>query len=374
MAMVRACRKVCLVTAGGDAPGVNAVVRAFVHQATRRSIAIHGSRYGFEGLVAVDGLVPLSLESVRGILPKGGSILGCSTRINPFFYTTKEQPQRRDMGPAIADRLRSDGFDAMVLVGGDGTMHAARRFMQEGMPCVGVPKTIDNDLGGTDATCGFDSAVDVAAHAVEALHSTAEAHQRVMIVEVMGRYTGWIALRAGLAGGADIILIPEIPYAIEPVIAKIREREALGRRFTIIVVAEGATPRGGKPAEAAPGRPGLLPRLGGEGERLARELESRDIGHEIRVNVLGHLQRGGAPSAFDRMLGTRFGVHAATLCDEAAFGRMTSLRGTRVESILIEEALRERRAVDPAGDLVATAEAVGVELGGRHTACFPEDA
>ncbi len=223
--------RVCLVVGGGDAPGVNAVIRGFTHAARRFSIEVLGSRYGFEGMIDPAGIAPVSLADIRGILPRGGCVLGCSTRTNPFFVSTPHEGTR-NLGPEIVHRLRSSGVDALVLVGGDGTMLAAGRFSELGMPCVGIPKTIDNDLGQTDPACGFDSAVETATAAVDALHSTAEAHARVMLVEVMGRNAGFIALHAGLAGGADVILVPEIPYRLDRVVEKIREREALGLRFS----------------------------------------------------------------------------------------------------------------------------------------------
>lgn len=357
-------RRVCILVGGGDAPGVNAVVRGFVHGARHFSLEVLGSRYGFEGLTAPDGIVPLSLADIRGILPKGGCSLGCSTRVNPFFASTNGT-ETHDEGPAIIDRLRSLGVEGLVLVGGDGTTVAAARFGKLGMPCIGVPKTIDNDLGETDVACGFDSAVEVATRAVDALHSTAEAHSRVMLVEVMGRGAGFIALHAGVAGGADVILIPEVPYRLERVIAKIREREALGLRFSIIVIAEGAKPVGGDTLEIEAGRPGHLARLGGAGERLRRELEAANLGHEIRLTVLGHLQRGGSPSAFDRNLGTRLGTYAAELCHRGEYGRRIVIHNGNLDTIALptddERQLHKRVniAEDP---MVRAARLVGIEL------------
>jgi 6-phosphofructokinase 1 len=249
------------------------------------------------------------------------------------------------------------------MAGGDGTMSFAQRFIALGVPCVGIPKTIDNDLDATDLTFGFDTAVHTATWAIDALHSTAASHDRVMILEVMGRYAGWIALCSGIGGGADVILIPEVPYDPLRVVAKIKEREALGLHFTIIVVAEGARPKGGELAVIEGGTPGHLPRLGGAGERLMRELMEAKVEHEIRVTVLGHLQRGGSPSPFDRVLGTRMGTHAAELCARGAYGRMVCLRGTTVRSVPIEEALGKPKYVDPNGQLVATARGVGIEIG-----------
>jgi phosphofructokinase-like protein len=356
-------RRVCILSGGGDAPGVNAILRAFVHASHQHSIDVLGCRYGFEGLLDPAAIVPLRIADVRGILPRGGCVLGCSTRVNPFFVTDKEGGPPRDMGPSIVERLRAMEIEALVLVGGDGTMLAVRRFMKLGMPCIGIPKTIDNDLGNTEITCGFDSAVDTATRAIDALHSTAEAHARIMIVEVMGRHAGWIALHAGVAGGADVILIPEVPYALERVLLKVRERESLGLRFSIIAVAEGAKPLGGDIAEIEKGRPGHLARLGGAGERLLQALEAANTGHEVRLTVLGHVQRGGSPSAFDRNLGTQLGAYAADLCARGAWGQMVSLRGGRVESVLLDGDAPMKKRVDMSGSLVLAARGVGIEFG-----------
>ncbi len=354
-------RRVCIVTGGGDAPGINGVLRAFVHGCSP-DIEVFGARFGFEGLADPAGIVPMPLDFVRGILHKGGSVLGCSTKVYPF-HAKAAKSETSEIGPAIIERLRAMNVEGLVLVGGDGTMGAARRFMELGLPCIGVPKTIDNDMGGTDQTFGFDTAVDTATRAVDALHSTAESHRRIMILEVMGRYAGWIALECGVAGGADIILIPEIPYDIERVHQKIEEREKLGLRFSIVVIAEGAAPRGGAALEVEKGRPGHLPRLGGAGARLAAELERIDPAWEVRVTVLGHLQRGGTPSPFDRTLGTRFGAHAAKLVREGGWGQMVALRGAHVEAIPIDAACEEKKLVDPNSEFVAAARSVGIELG-----------
>ena len=357
-------RRVCLVVGGGDAPGVNAIVRAFAHAARRLSIEVVGSRYGFEGLVGIDGLAPIGLADIRGILPKGGCALGCSTRINPFF-AADIAGQTRDLGPEIVNRLRSFGVEGLVLVGGDGTTVAATRFAKLGMPCLGIPKTIDNDLGQTDIACGFDTAVETATRAVDALHSTAEAHCRVMLVEVMGRGAGFLALHAGVAGGADVILIPEIPYRIERIVAKIREREALGLRFTIIVVSEGAKPEGGDALEIEPGRPGYLARLGGAGDRLRHQLEELKLGHDVRLTVLGHVQRGGSPSAFDRIFGAQLGTYAAELCSRREYGRRIVFRDGRLTTLALptdgEQVLHKRLGLDD--PLLRTAQLLGIELG-----------
>jgi ATP-dependent phosphofructokinase / diphosphate-dependent phosphofructokinase len=349
--------RVCLLTGGGDAPGLNAVVRGFFHAATRRGLLVYASHFGFEGLLGREPVVPLRLEDVRGLLPRGGSVLGCSTRSNPFAGPTSDVAER------LQSRVKELQLDALVLAGGDGTMAIAERLEELGIRCVGIPKTIDGDLGGTDLTCGLDTAVETATRAIDALHSTAEAHQRVMIVEVMGRNAGWIALRAGIAGGADAVLIPELPYDPQRVVAKIREREGLGLRFSIVVVGEGAAAIGGSASVVEAAHSGQPARLGGAGERLAHELRSCGVGHDVRVTVLGHLQRGGTPTAFDRLLATRFGAHAAQLCADRCFGRMVSLRGSHVDSVTIAEANRSSSRVDPSGELVTCAHAMGIELG-----------
>jgi 6-phosphofructokinase 1 len=356
--------RVCLLTGGGDAPGLNAAVRAFVHVATRRDVLVCASHYGFEGLLGQEAVSPLRLEDVRGLLPRGGSILGCSTRSNPFAQLADAAATH-----AVTDRLRSRlnelGACALVLAGGDGTMSIAAQLDEIGIRCIGIPKTIDGDLGATDATCGLDTAVATATHAIDSLHSTAEAHQRVMIIEVMGRDAGWIALRAGIAGGADAVLIPEIPYEPARVVAKIRERAALGLRFSIVVIGEGAAAVGGAASEVEGSSLDHPARLGGAGERLARELRrTPDFNHDVRVTVLGHLQRGGSPTAFDRLLATRLGAHAAELCSMRSFGRMVILKDSRVTSVPIREAIAAPARVEPSGELAECARALGIELGG----------
>jgi len=359
--------RVCLLTGGGDAPGLNAAVRAFVHVATRRSLLVCASRFGFEGLLGREQVVPLRIDDVRGILHRGGSILGCSTQSNPFA------PRSSDMLPGEAvetlrRRLAELAIDGLVLAGGDGTMAIAARLGELGIQCVGIPKTIDGDLGGTDRTCGIDTAVQTATNAIDALHTTAEAHRRVLIVEVMGRNAGWIALRAGIAGGADAVLVPEIPYDVARVVDKVRERDELGLRFSIVVVGEGAMPTGGGTSEVEHSQAGQPARLGGAGERLASELRGAGLPHEARVTVLGHLQRGGTPTAADRLLATRFGAHAAELCADGRFGRMVSLQGDGVGSTPIAEACRAVARLSPDHELVRCARAIGIELGAAQGA------
>jgi len=356
-------KRVCILTGGGDAPGLNPVLRAFTKQASALGIEVFGSEDGFEGLV--DGRVhQLEPRDVRGILPRGGSILGCSNRGNPFAFPTKNdagETELVDRSEVVLHRLKELAIDVLVLVGGDGTMELGLRFEKLGIPVVGVPKTIDNDLGTTDFTFGLDTAVGNATWAIDNLHATAESHDRVMILELMGRHAGWITLCAGIAGGADVILIPEIPYDVTRVAAKIRERSESGSTFSIVVIGEGARPLG-EDISTTEAKPGHAPRLAGAGHRLKSLLEEH-VDSDIRVTVLGHLQRGGTPSAFDRLLGTRFGVRAAQLCAGKRTGRLVVLRGTKLRSVPLEEACAKPKLVPPHGELVGAARAVGIEMG-----------
>ena len=359
-------RRVCILTGGGDAPGLNPVLRAFVKAAIRAGIEVIGSEDGFSGLMEDPvRVVPLTDARIRGILHKGGSVLGCSNRANPFAHRVvddKGQTHTLDLSSRIKDQLQALGCDALVLVGGDGTMNMGMRFWQLGVPIVGIPKTIDNDLAATDRTFGLDTAVTTATWAIDTLHSTAEAHDRVMIVELMGRDAGWIAMHSGLAGGADVILIPEIPYDLDRVVDKVRERSANGRTFSVIVIGEGAKPIGGTIATLDDAREGQPPRLGGAGQQLEKLLEGQ-VRHEIRVTVVGHLQRGGSPSSFDRILGSRFGVHAAHMCEMGIFGRVVALKGNDVTDVPIEATVANLKRVPPDGELVAVARALGIEMG-----------
>lgn len=358
--------RVCILTGGGDAPGLNAVLRAFVKTCAEAGIEVYGSEDGFEGLIQPGRLVKLTPATVRGILPRGGSILGCSNRANPFAYPSvdkKGKPTVVDVSAKVLDRLQQHGIDILVMVGGDGTMTHAKAFMDRGVSVIGVPKTIDNDLAATDFTFGFETAVATATWAIDALHSTAEAHDRVMVLELMGRYAGWITLHAGIAGGADVILIPEIPYDIERVVEKIKGRSAQGATFSIVCVGEGARPIGGEVSTLTKGsQRGHLPRLGGAGQHVAEQLAGR-VPHEVRVTVLGHLQRGGSPCAFDRLLGTRFGVRAAEMCSTWKVGEMVALRGLEVVSVPLAAAIDNSKLVRPDGDLINVARRVGIELG-----------
>jgi ATP-dependent phosphofructokinase / diphosphate-dependent phosphofructokinase len=331
--------RIGVLTGGGDCPGLNAVIRAIV----RKGIdgygqAILGFRDGWRGPLE-NSYAELTIESTRGILPRGGTILGTS-RTNPF---------KRDDGPArIRDNMRSLNLDGLIAIGGEDTLGAASRLYDEHeLPVLGVPKTIDNDLGGTDMTFGFDTAIQVATEAIDRLHTTAESHNRVMVLEVMGRHAGWIALHSGLAGGADVILIPERPFKIDQVCDLIRRRHSRGRYFSIVVVAEGATPKEGtmETLTGAKDEFGHV-RLGGIGMQLEREIEER-TGYETRATVLGHTQRGGTPTAFDRVLATRLGVAAVDAANDGGWGTMPALRGNRIELVRLSEAVAELRTVPP---------------------------
>ncbi len=328
-----------MLTGGGDCPGLNAVIRAIV----RRGIdghghAIVGFRDGWRGPLE-NAYEELTIESTRGILPRGGTILR-SSRTNPF---------KRDDGPArVREHMETLNLNGLIAIGGEDTLGAAARLFDEhGLSVLGVPKTIDNDLGGTDMTFGYDTAVQIATDAIDRLHTTAESHNRVMIVEVMGRHAGWIALHSGLAGGADVILIPERPFDIEEVCRLIRRRHSRGRYFSIVVVAEGAVPKEGT-METIKGEEDEFGhvRLGGIGQRLEHEIETR-TGFESRATVLGHIQRGGTPTAFDRVLATRLGVAAIDAANDGSWGHMPALRGTRIVLVPLSEAVAKLRTVPP---------------------------
>jgi len=329
--------KVGILSGGGDAPGINAVIRAVVRKGFQHyRDEIVGIKDGWRGLLEGEFL-PLDLKSASGILPRGGSILGTS-RTNPF----KQESGARK----ILKNAKKNGIEAVVVIGGEDTLSVAYKMGEFGLKCIGVPKTIDNDLPGTDYTFGFNTAVAIATEALDRLHTTAEAHHRVMILEVMGRYTGWIALEAGLAGGADIILIPEKPFDIDEICDYIRRRQERGRNFSIIVVAEGAKPKGGKEIVYSESIDefGHI-RLGGVGYYLGKEIE-KCLSIETRVVVLGHLQRGGSPTAFDRILATRFGIAAIDLVHEGKFGYMVAIKGNKIVSVPLKDVAGKRKTVD----------------------------
>jgi phosphofructokinase-like protein len=361
----RGIRRIAINTGGGDAPGLNAVIRAATLAALQEGWEVLGIRRGYMGVLEPDvdgeaGVFPLTPQAVRGITHLGGTILGTTTRGNPFGLEVR-QPDgtwgKVDRSDEIVEAFRRLEIDALVAIGGDGSLAIAHALYQKGLPVIGVPKTIDNDLRATDVTFGFQTAVEVATDAIGRLHSTAEAHQRVMVVQVMGRHTGWIALESGMAGGADVILIPEIPYSLEAIARKVRDREAHGRRFSIVVVAEGALPAGGQPSYAdASGR------YGGIADRLADELQVV-CDKETRPMVLGHIQRGGSPIAYDRNLALRFGAAAVRCIRDGRLGTMVALQGADVRSVPLAEAISSIKHVPLDADLVVAARQLGISLG-----------
>jgi ATP-dependent phosphofructokinase / diphosphate-dependent phosphofructokinase len=332
--------RIGILTGGGDCPGLNAVIRAIV----RKGIGVHGHevigfRHGWGGVLR-DDAIELSRDSTRGILHRGGTVLGTS-RTNPY---------KEDDGEArVKAVLERRGVDALIPIGGDDTLGVARRLHEAGVPVVGVPKTIDNDLNGTDYTFGFQTAVQIATDAIDRLHTTAESHNRVIVVEVMGRHAGWIALHSGMAGGADVILVPERPFDIEEVCRRLERRHRAGPTFSIVVVSEGAIPSGQAEAQSLHQGTDAFghARLGGIAVHLEREIEER-TGFETRMTILGHVQRGGTPLAYDRVLGTRFGLEAVDAVTEGDLGRMVALRGTEIVRVPIDDALQESKTLDPA--------------------------
>jgi phosphofructokinase-like protein len=329
--------KIGILTGGGDCPGLNSVIRAVVRKAVNQGLEVVGFKNGWKGLIEKD-TITLNLDTVSGILPKGGTILGTS-RTNP--YKNENGVQK------VKENFKKAGLDGLIAVGGEDTLGVASKLIKDGLTnIVGVPKTIDNDLSCTDYTFGFDTALNTAMECIDKLHTTAESHHRIIVVEVMGRHAGWIAIEAGIAGGADVILIPEIPIDIDDVCAQIKKRHARGKTFSIVVVAEGAEFKKGTfvTQESKLDDFGHI-RLGGIGEKLASEIEKR-VGYETRVSVLGHIQRGGSPTAFDRILGTRFGVKAVELILDKKFGKMVALSGNKIIDVPLEDAVKELKTVD----------------------------
>lgn len=350
-------KRIAILTGGGDCPGLNAVIRAAVRTAINdHDFRVLGIQLGFEGLLT-GSAVPLTAESIRGILPKGGTLLRTTNRGNPFSYPGPDGTLE-DRSRLVVDNVRKLGIDGIIAIGGDGTLKIAQKLCDLGVPMVAVPKTIDNDLASTDYTFGFMTAVEVATDAVDRLHTTAESHDRVMILEVMGRDAGWIALHSGIAGGADIILIPEIPYRPEAIANTIRERQREGAKFDIIVVAEGALRQDGEVTYLDK----ASRRLGGVAYQVAAEI-AQQIDLEIRVTVLGHIQRGGSPIPYDRLIATQFGKAAADLIADGKFGRMVALRGEQIVDVPIRDAISNMKLVDPEGQLVSTARSLGVSFG-----------
>jgi ATP-dependent phosphofructokinase / diphosphate-dependent phosphofructokinase len=361
--------RIALSTGGGDAPGLNAVIRAATLAAVRRGWEVVGIRDGFNGLMFPDqyrhgGLVTLDAESIRGIGPRGGTILGSTNRGNPCHYPVPQPDGSviyEDRTEHLVSLFRDEGIDALVSVGGDGSLTIAQRLHEAGLRIVGVPKTIDNDLDRTSVTFGFDTAVSIATELIDRVFTTATSHSRVFVVEVMGRYAGWIALTAGMAAGAHAILIPEIPFSIEPVADLIRRREDSGSPYAVIVVAEGAAPAGGERMVMSTSID-QAERLGGIGEQVARELTAL-TGHETRTTVLGHVVRGGTPSAQDRMLGSRFGAAAVRALAAGETGVMVALHDTEVEHVPLTEAIGRLRTVPLDSDTIETARDLGICLG-----------
>jgi 6-phosphofructokinase 1 len=368
--MTKPIRRIAICTGGGDAPGLNAVIRATVTAAANRGWECVGIRDGFGGILQPEryprgGVTLLTRDQVRGIAHLGGTIIGTTNKGNPFHYPVAMPDgsvRDTDRSGEILDYFEREGIDALVSIGGDGSLTIANELHRKGLRVVGVPKTIDNDLDKTFTTFGFDTAVSFATECLDRLHSTAESHQRVMVVEVMGRYAGWIALHAGLAGGAHSILIPEIPFDLDKVAAKIAERDAEGRMYTLVVVAEGAQAHHGQRALLAPAEVGHAERLGGVGERIAQDLSQR-TGKDARVVVLGHLLRGGSPTAFDRLAALRFGSAAVRALEEGLSGVMVALAFPNVNYVSLEEVAGRMKAVPMDCDTLQTGRDLGVCFG-----------
>ena len=357
--------RIAISTGGGDAPGLNAVIRAIVLSAHTHGWHTYGIRRGYNGLLGDDGIMTLTPDKVRGITHLGGTILGTTNRGNPFRWVVTDaagKERETDRSDDLVSAFMASGFDALISIGGDGSLKIAHDLWKKGLPVVGVPKTIDNDVYGTLATFGFDTAVSTASEAIDKLHSTAESHERVMVVELMGRDAGWIALHSGIAASADVILIPEIPFDIDKVCEKIKAREASGRRFSIVVVAEGAKPIGGEAMLVERRAAGTVDRLGGMGSLVARLIGER-TGKETRSLVLGHIQRGGSPTTFDRLLALRFGSAAVRAVADGAFGMMVGYAPPDIVRVPIADVTGRMRGVPLASDTVRTARDLGIALG-----------
>ncbi len=358
-------KKIGVMTGGGDCPGLNAVIRAVVRTAILKyGVEVVGVRSGYRGLYLGD-FVPLDLDAISGILPIGGTILNSSNKDNLFQYPFEEDGKTvyRDVSDVGMENLKKAGIDAMIIIGGDGTLTSGRDYARKGLPVVGVPKTIDNDLACTDYTFGFDTAIGIASEALDRLHTTAASHSRIMVLEVMGRYAGWIALASGIAGGADAILIPEIPYDIQKVADRLKQRRDRGRNFSIVVVAEGAKSITGEihVSKVIENSPDPI-RLGGIGNKIADELEQL-VGLEARATILGHIQRGGTPTAHDRILSTRYGTAAVELLMAGKYGNMVALKGDDMTYASLEDVIGKNKGVDPDGELVRMAKGIGIAFG-----------
>ncbi len=358
-------KRIGILTGGGDAPGLNAVIRAAVitaqHDFDCDVIGVHS---GFDGFLQPNGLIPLTTDKVEDILPKGGTILGAANRGNPFARRVVRNGKEviEDVSDQVIAKIRELNLDALIVVGGDGTLGIARDLFDKGVPTVGVPKTIDNDVGGTEATFGFDTALNIAVEAIDRLRTTAESHQRVMLLELMGRDAGFIALHAGLSGGADVILIPEIPFSPQAIAEQVKARLKLGQLDSIIVVSEGAKPIGGQQVYSRRGDELHIPRLGGISNEIGAFLES-ECQTETRVTILGHIQRGGIPTAFDRWLATEYGAASVRLAAEDGFGRMVAYQNGAIVDLPFADALNKPKRVDLNGDAIRTARGLGICLG-----------
>jgi len=362
---MKAKKRIAVLTGGGDCPGLNAVIRAVAKKAMlEHGMEVIGVEDGYEGMIE-SRFRPLGYDDVSGILTLGGTILGTSNKADPYAYAVKkgDRLEVRDISQKAIRNLKKLRVMCLICIGGDGTLTIAHQLQRDGVPVVGVPKTIDNDLRGTDITFGFDSAVAVATEGIDRVHTTAQSHHRVMIVEVMGRTAGWIALHSGVAGGGDVILIPEIPYSVDAIIGKIQDRARKGKRFSIIVVAEGAKPKGGDVVvrQVVEGSPEPV-RLGGIGFVLGNQIEKL-TGIETRVVVMGHLQRGGSPTPFDRVLATSLGAGAMDLVTRGQFGHMVGIRGSKLVKVPLKEVARGPRTVPADDPLVAVARSVGTCFG-----------
>jgi ATP-dependent phosphofructokinase / diphosphate-dependent phosphofructokinase len=357
--------RIALSTGGGDAPGLNAVIRAAVLSAVNRGWEVLGIKKGYAGLLGEEEVIPMTAATVRGIAHLGGTILRTTNRGNPFSYPIPQPDGTfvdKDRSGELIENSRKLGIDAVISIGGDGSMSIAHQLCELGMKIVCVPKTIDNDVAGTITTFGFDTAVNTALEAIDKLHTTAESHDRVIVLEVMGRNAGFIALHAGLAGTADVILIPEIPYDIEKVCEKIAARSRSGRHFSIVVIAEGAFPRGEAPAIRGKSMPGQAVRIGGVAERLADEIETRTK-KETRSLILGHLQRGGQPTGYDRLLAVRFGGAAVRAVADEKWDHMIALQSPHIVTIPLADVLKVPKRVEIDHDTVLTARATGISFG-----------
>jgi 6-phosphofructokinase 1 len=357
-------RRIGVLTGGGDCPGLNAVIRGVTKPAQDHGMTVFGILDGFEGFVE-GKTMELRNEDVSGILSRGGTILGSSNKGDPFHWTVEKDGKFDivDKSQNVLRNYKALGLDAVIAIGGDGTMHICSKLTKMGINIIGVPKTIDNDLEATDMTFGHDSAVYVVMMALDRLHTTASSHHRVIVVEVMGRYAGWIALHGGLAGGADLILIPEIPFSWERVYDKIHKREINGKRFSLVCVAEGAKPIGGEIITRGTDVKRTDPiQLGGIGKVVADNIE-KNTGRETRVTVLGHLQRGGSPTPYDRILSTKFGAFAISLAAQKKFGKMVALKGNEIIAVDIAEAISKQKLVKPDNQAVLAAKAVSISFG-----------